>query len=62
MRSALGNRGKGRVGRGRGRGRFTSANYKKTNEKSNEMKFYPHGTGKQQQTVTYETVKEHITQ
>jgi len=62
MRSALGNRGRGRGGRGRGRGRFTSANYKKTNERSNEMMFYPHGTGKQQQTNTYESVKEHIVQ
>ena len=26
------------------------------------MKFYPHGIGRERQTVTYETVKDHITQ
>jgi len=30
------------------------------NSKSLEIKFYPNGSGKQGQAVTYATVKEHI--
>ena len=57
---------RGRHGRnndrgGRGRGR----NHGRTNnnwnyDKSPEMKFYPHGSGKKGQTVTFATVKDHI--
>ena len=52
-------RGRSRYG-GRGRGRF-NANSKKTTT-TREMKFYPHTVGSQQQSVTYDTVKDHIVQ
>ena len=51
------NQGRGRSGRGRGRGR---GRYQSTNNKSPEIKFYPHGSGKKGQTTTYATVKDHI--
>ena len=62
MRGAATRGGRGHRGRGCGRGIFMSANYKKTTGKQMEMKFYPHGTGKQQQTITYKTMKEHMIQ
>ena len=49
------NQGRGRSGRGRGCGRYQS-----TNNKSPEIKFYPHGSAKKGQTTTYATVKDHI--
>ena len=52
-------RGNDRGGRGRGRnqGRNTGNwNY----DKNPEMKFYPHGSGKKGQSVTFATVKDHI--
>ena len=50
-------RGNDRGGRGRGRTQGRSNwNY----EKTPEMKFYPHGSGKKGQTVTFATVKDHI--
>ena len=50
------NQGRGQSGRGRGCGRYQS-----TNNKSPEIKFYPHGSGKKgQTTTTYATVKDHI--
>ena len=52
-------RGRGRNGRG-GRGRGCSANSTKSTTK--EMKFYPHTVGSQQQSITYDTVKDHIVQ
>ncbi len=60
-RDNQGGRGRGR-GRfsGRGRGRFNNRN-KKTSTKT-EMKFYPHTVGTQSQSVTYDTVKDHIVQ
>ena len=51
------NQGRGRSGRGRGHGRYQQS----TNNKSPEIKFYPHGSGKKgQTTTTYATVKDHI--
>ena len=52
-------RGRSRYG-GRGRGRF-NANSKKPST-TKEYKFYPHTVGSQQQSVTYDTVKDHIIQ
>ena len=55
-----GGRGRGRSrfgGRGRGRSNFTKKNVSQTKE----MKFYPHGSGSQQ-SVTFDTVKNHIVQ
>ena len=49
------NEGRGQSGQGRGHGRYQS-----TNNKSPEIKFYPHGSGKKGQTTTYATVKDHI--
>ena len=53
-------RGRGRFG-GRGRGRF-NANSKKSDNTKREIKFFPHAVGSQQQSVTHETVKDHIIQ
>ena len=53
-RGGRGYRG-GRGGRGRS-GRSSGS----TSSKQPEFKFYPHGSGKQQQSVTYGTVKEKI--
>ena len=55
-------RGRGRGGRGRGHGRYHSDRNKSSGTKSAEMKFYTHGSGKQQQLMTYTTVKDHIVQ
>ena len=56
-------RGRGGRGRGRGRGRYPGQENKPKGEtKSNEYKFYPHGTGKYQHSMTYGTVKDHIVQ
>ena len=55
-------RGRGQGGRGRGRGRYHSDRNKSSGTKSAEMKFYMHGSGKQQQLMTYTTVKDHIVQ
>ena len=52
-------RGQSRYG-GRGRG-CSNANPKKSST-SKEYKFYPHGIGSQQQSVTFDTVKDHIVQ
>ena len=49
-------------GRGRGRGRYQSDRNKSSGTKTPEMKFYMHGSGKQQQLMTYTTVKDHIVQ
>ena len=49
--------GGGSCGRGRGCGRQFN---KFQSNKTPEIKFYPNGSGKQGQTVTYATVKEHI--
>ena len=51
-------RGNGRGGRGRGRFQGRSGQW--NHEKTPEMKFYPHGSGKRGQTVTFATVKDHI--
>ena len=56
-------RGRGRGGRGRGRGRFQSRGggiSSTASTKQKEIKFFPHGAGRDQQTVTYDTVKDHI--
>ena len=62
-------RGRGRGGRGyrggRGRGRSTGRRQQGRGtppKKQLEMKFFPHGIGRETQTVTYDTVKEHIVQ
>ena len=47
---------------GRGRGRFQGGKLKGTSSKQLEMKFFPHGIGRDRQTVTYDTVKDHIVQ
>jgi hypothetical protein len=60
--------GRGRQGRGyrggRGRGRFQGRRNWSTSASSKqpEMKFFPHGIGRERQTVTYDTVKDHIVQ
>ena len=55
-----GGRGRNSRNQGRGRGRFPR--YQSNNAKQPEMKFYPHGMGRERQTVTYDTVKDHIIQ
>ena len=45
---------RGLPGQGQGHGRYQS-----TNNKSPEIKLYPHGSGKKGQTTTYATVKDH---
>ena len=58
--------GRGREGRGyrggRGSGRFQGRRSwsTSTSSKQPEMKFYPHGIGRERQAVTYDTVKDHI--
>ena len=58
--------GRGREGRGyrggRGSGRFQGRRSwsTPTSSKQPEMKFYPHGIGRERQAVTYDTVKDHI--
>jgi hypothetical protein len=60
-RDSNGGRGRGRSRYyGRGRGRTNMSNKKTTTTK--EYKFYPHTVGSQQQSVTYDTVKDHIVQ
>ena len=45
---------------GQGRGRFQGNKSKSIGSKTLEMKFFPHGSGRDRQTVTYDTVKDHI--
>ena len=52
-------RGRSRFG-GRGRGRFSGASRRPTRDPK-EIKFYPHGSGAQQ-SITFDTVKDHIVQ
>ena len=60
-RESSSGRGRGRSRySGRGRGSF-NANSKKTSN-IKEYKFYPHTVGSQQQSVTFDTVKDHIVQ
>mgnify|MGYP000382356346 CR=1 FL=1 len=60
--------GRGREGRGyrggRGNGRFQGRrNWSTTtSSKQPEMKFFPHGIGRERQTVSYDTVKDYIVQ
>ena len=59
------NQGQGRSGRGqgrggRGRGRSQGSNRFSGRGSGAEINFYPHGSGKQTQTVTYATVKDNI--
>ena len=62
-REGRGGRGRGRARGGRGRGRNSNSKNKGSNNKSTTavIKFFPISTGKQQ-TMTYETVKDHILQ
>jgi hypothetical protein len=61
-----GGRGRSSSGRsGNNRGRGSRDGKPKSNTGSNkapEMKFVPHGIGKERQTVTYQTVKDYIIQ
>ena len=60
--------GRGREGRGyrggRGNGRFQGRRSWRTTTSSKlpEMKFFPHGIGRERQTVSYDTVKDYIVQ
>jgi hypothetical protein len=60
--------GRGREGRGycggQGNGRFQGRrNWSTTtSSKQQEMKFFPHGIGRERQTVSYDTVKDYIVQ
>ena len=47
---------------GRGRGRFQGTKPTSSNSAKLEMKFFPHGIGRDRQTVTYDTVKDPIVQ
>ena len=62
-RDSRDNRSHGHGGQGRGRylGRGRSRNLN-PNLKQMDMKFYPHGGGRDRQTVTYDSVKDHIVQ
>jgi hypothetical protein len=68
VRGGRGQEGQGyRGGRGNGRfsGRFQgkrSWNSTSSSTKQPEMKFFPHGIGRGQQAVSYDTVKDHIVQ
>ena len=53
--------GRGRSG-GRGRGRGYNGSKKFSSLTKQEIKFFPHGSGSQQQSITYNTVKDHIIQ
>ena len=57
-----GARGSNGQGRGRGRSRGTGTGGRGTPSKAPEMKFTPHGIGRDKQTVTFDTVKDHIIQ
>ena len=60
---STGGRGRGRgrsVGRGRGRGYSGSKKFSSSTKQ--EIKFFPHGSGSQQQSITYDTVKDVIVQ
>ena len=48
--------------RGRGRGRFQGDKPRYQATKQLEMKFFPHGIGRDKQAVTYDTVRDHIVQ
>jgi hypothetical protein len=52
--------GQGRTGHGRGR--FQGRQGRSTKSKKLDIKFFPHGVGRETQTVTYDTVKDHIVQ
>jgi hypothetical protein len=53
----------GRGNRGcRGRGRFQGKQGRSMNSKQLEIKFFPHGIGRETQPVTYDSVKDHIVQ
>ncbi len=56
-RDGRGNRG----GRGIG-GRFQGRRNWSKSSKQPEMKFFPHGIGRERQTVSFDTVKDHIVQ
>jgi hypothetical protein len=68
VRGGRGREGRGyRGGRGYGRlsGRFQGKrhwNSTSSSTKQPEMKFYPHGIGRDRQAVSYDTVKDHILQ
>ena len=58
--------GRGREGRGgrggRGRGNSSDAKPRNNAAKTPEYKFYPHGYGREKQTLSYDSVKDHIIQ
>ena len=43
-------------------GRYQGGRTWNMNSKQPEMKFYPHGIGRDRQMVTYDTVKDHLVQ
>ena len=49
--------GRGRSGQRQGRRRYQAKKTLSYGNKGPEMKFYPHGSGRKGQSVTYETVK-----
>ena len=51
--------GQGRCGQGQGR-RYQAKTTWSYGNKGPEMKFYPHGSGRKGQLVTYATVKDNI--
>ena len=55
-------RGRSGQGRGRGRSRGNGTGGRSTPSRAPDMKFTPHGIGRDKQTVTYDTVKDHIVQ
>ena len=61
-RSGRDNRSRGHGGRGRGRYQGRGRSKNSSSLKELEMKFFPHGKGKDWQTVMYDTVKDHIVQ
>ena len=52
--------GRGRLGSGRGRGGKRNFNRSKNNNNKQELKFYLHRTGPDQQTASCTKVKEHL--
>ena len=60
--SVIGGCGGGRGIFGRGRGRGGRRNFNRSNNQNNiqELKFYPHGTGPNQQMATFTKVKENL--
>lgn len=57
-----GSRGQGQGGQGRGRGRHQGTKSRHTSTEQLEVKLHPHGASGDRQTVTCNTVKDHITQ